>query len=294
MNIQSFSIAIPANTCINTCPFCVSRMINSNVYPNLMDINHPHFDINISEYLKRMKYVADTGCKTLMLTGTCEPQQNKQFLEIFALLHRNLGTPFSNIEMQTTGILLDNRNYLRFLRNFIGVNTIALSINSPNSSENSKIIGHPFNTQLSIDFPKLISLLKEYDFNIRLCFNLNKYFKFDNCKEFFDTCKQKWFADQITFRKLYTTDINTTQDIWIKNNLISEKDHNNLISYLKEFPSIGKTIYGAEIRRINDMSVIYDDDCMAKKPIDNTVKYLILRPNCKLYSSWDSKASLVF
>ena len=68
-----------------------------------------------------------------------------------------------------------------------------------------------------------------------------------------------------------------------------------LVSYMKKFDPISKTMYGYSIRYINGMSVVFDDDCMGKNPKnDNTLKYLILRPNCKLYSSWDDPASLVF
>lgn len=42
MNVQSFSIVIPNRECVNRCPFCVSRMVNSNTYPNKMDLNDPH------------------------------------------------------------------------------------------------------------------------------------------------------------------------------------------------------------------------------------------------------------
>jgi hypothetical protein len=42
-----------------------------------------------------------------------------------------------------------------------------------------------------------------------------------------------------------------------------------------------------------DMSVVLDNDCMAKGSNDD-FKYLIIRPNGKLYSSWDDPASLIF
>ena len=44
---------------------------------------------------------------------------------------------------------------------------------------------------------------------------------------------------------------------------------------------------------IYDMSTVIDDDCMSQVPKDE-YKYLILRPNCKLYSRWDDPASLIF
>ena len=160
MNIQSFSIVVPNKECMNKCPYCVSRMVNSNIYPNLMDVNHPTYDYNVKEYMRRMKYVADNGCQTLMLTGTSEPQQNKQFLNTFALVYRLLGKPFTNIEMQTTGVLLDkNPDYLRFLKNFVCVNTMAISLSSLSTEMNSSIIGN------NVDVIKLCHMLKDYGFN---------------------------------------------------------------------------------------------------------------------------------
>ena len=290
MNIQSFSIVVPNKECMNKCPFCVSRMVNSNIYPNLMDVNHPTYDYNVKEYMRRMKYVADNGCQTLMLTGTSEPQQNKQFLNTFALIHRLLGKPFTNIEMQTTGVLLDkNPDYLRFLKNFVGVNTMAISLSSLSQEMNSNIIGN------NVDVVKLCHMLLRYGFNIRICCNLTSIFDLDknDISKWFKFFKDELHADQVTFRQMYASEDNTEQNNWISEHIFVDKY--DLAQYLKLFNPVGETVYGAEIRHINGMSVIFDDDCMGKKPKkDNTVKYLILRPNCKLYSSWDDPASLVF
>ena len=290
MNIQSFSIVVPNKECMNKCPFCVSRMVNSNIYPNLMDVNHPTYDYNVKEYMRRMKYVADNGCQTLMLTGTSEPQQNKQFLNTFALIHRLLGKPFTNIEMQTTGVLLDkNPDYLRFLKNFVGVNTMAISLSSLSTEMNSSIIGN------NVDVVKLCYMLRRYGFNIRICCNLTSRFDLDKndiCK-WFKFFKDELHADQVTFRQMYASKDSTEQNKWINEHAFADKY--DLMQYLKTFNPVGETVYGAEIRHIDGMSVIFDDDCMGKKlKKDNTVKYLILRPNCKLYSSWDTPASLVF
>ena len=258
-----------------------------------MDINDPHYDINVQEYLKRMRFVADNGCQTVMLTGTSEPQQNKQFLAMFSLLHKQLGSPFTNIEMQTTGLFLNgNRNYVRFLRNFVGVNTIALSINSLSNVENNQILGHGLIDKM-IDLEKLCDLLKEYDFNIRTCFNLNAAFA-DKSLDMILEYAKAWHADQVTFRKLYTSTKETEQGKWINDHVYPYKDERDLVDALQQLKTIGHTIYGTEIKEADGMSIIYDTDCMGKKPVGDAVKYLILRPNCKLYSSWDSKASLIF
>ena len=292
MNIQSFSIVVPNKECMNKCPFCVSRMVNSNIYPNLISIDHSTYDYNVREYLKRMKYVADSGCKTLMLTGTSEPQQNKQFLNTFALLHEILGKPFTNIEMQTTGVLLDKRpDYLRFLKNFVGVNTVAVSLSSIFKEINSDLIGN------YVDVKELCRMLKDYGFNVRICCNLTKCFDNDESDPQFllGFLKKDFYADQVTFRKMYVDSYYTEQGKWLERNKIDERYVKRLAKYLMQFPVACQTVYGTDIRYIGGMSVIFDDDCMGKSPKkDNTVKYLILRPNCKLYSSWDDPASLVF
>lgn len=307
MKIQSLSIVVPSDGCINNCPFCVSRMVNSNQYENRMDINHPHYDINVREYLKRMRFVADNGCQTLMLTGTSEPQQNKQFLATFALLHQQIGSPFTNIEMQTTGMGLDDdRDYLRFLRNFVGVNTIALSVNAMDDYCNCEILGHrptivppsacdPHCEAIpQLNLSRLCDLLKEYGFNIRICFNLTDAFNNIRSSTLFLEAKKDYHADQITFRKLYSTEADTEQDRWIRKHHISDDFVEAIHAYLADCPQIGKTMYGATCYDVNGMSVIYDTDCMGKNPETDVKKYLILRPNCKLYSQWDSEASLVF
>ena len=267
-------------------------MVNSNIYPNLMSINHSTYDYNVKEYLKRMKYVADSGCKTLMLTGTSEPQQNKQFLNTFALLHEILGKPFTNIEMQTTGVLLDKRpDYLRFLKNFVSVNTVAVSLSSIFKEVNSGLIGN------NVDVKELCRMLKDYGFNIRICCNLTKCFDNDESDPQFllEFLKKDFYADQVTFRKMYVDSYYTEQGKWLERNKIDERYVKRLAKYLMQFPVACQTVYGTDIRYIGGMSVIFDDDCMGKSPKDSkTVKYLILRPNCKFYSSWDDPASLVF
>ena len=55
--------------------------------------------------------------------------------------------------------------------------------------------------------------------------------------------------------------------------------------------------FGAEKYSINNITTVVDNNCMddARERVEpDTYKYLILRPNCKLYSSWDDNGSLIF
>lgn len=288
MKAQSVSIVVPATKCINNCPFCVSKM-NCEEYENFMNPNDSFFDLRLKDYLKRLEFCRNNGVNTVMLTGNAEPQQNRMFLTFFGMFNQMLKNPFENIEIQTTGTLLD-RNYLRFLRNHVGVTTISLSISSFVDSLNNDIIKPP----KQIELEKLCSLIKEYGFTLRLSLNLNKNLCYDITPEEIFSYIKFFGAEQATFRVLYKSNEENPQNDWISENNVS----NFLIENLKNYIIVnGKELrileYGQKLYDVNGVSVVLDDDCMNTESKEE-LKYLILREDCKLYSKWDSKASLIF
>jgi len=77
-------------------------------------------------------------------------------------------------------------------------------------------------------------------------------------------------------------------------NSCSESFLNDLELHIKDKGNfIGELEYGQEQRSYDGVSYVFDSDCMAKGQ-KQTMKYLILRPDCRLYSKWDDKASLIF
>jgi len=289
MKAQSVSVVVPAKKCINNCPFCVSKM-HCEQYTNYMDVTDQFFDLRLKDYLKRLEFCRDNGVNTVMLTGNAEPQQNRTFLTFFGMFNQMLKSPFENIEMQTTGTLLD-RNYLRFLRNHVGITTISLSVSSFIDEHNNAIIRPPVPIELS----NLVALIKEYGFTLRLSLNLNKML-FPHCmnaKTIFNAAKVL-LADQVTIRLLYSSGLETDQDKWIEQNGVDDSVMNEFGFYVREN---GKPIrileYGQTLYDLDGMSVVIDDDCM-NTAVKDDMKYMILREDCKLYSKWDSKASLIF
>ena len=289
MNVQSLSVVVPNNNCINNCKFCVSHMHPEN-YKNQMDDNLPFFDLYLKDYLKRLDFAQRNGCNTVMLTGNSEPQQNRKFLTYFGLFMQLMKHPFDWIEMQTTGALLDN-NYLRFLRNHVGVNIISLSISSFDQFQNQKIIGCP----VQINLEELCKNIKKYDFTLRLSLNLSDAFNDYSPEELFSTCYEEFLADQVTLRILYSNSNDTPQSKWASQHAMNSDKIKEINSFIKTYGTVlGKLPYGATKYSYNDMSIVLDDDCMGKRNDNDAYKYLILRPDCKLYSSWDDKASLIF
>lgn len=292
MKIQSLSVVVPTNGCINDCRFCVSRM-KLDEYKNQMDDNRPFYDLYLKDYIKRLEFARDNGCNTVILTGNGEPQQNRGFLTDFGLFMMLLERPFRNIEMQTTGALLDEP-YLRFLRNHVGVNLISLSVSALNNADNAKYNGIRSNST-HVKLEELCEKIKKYDFNLRLSINMTDALDNIPTWEIFHVCKETYHSDQITFRKLYKSpNGDTQQDKWIDEHGASEKTIANVREFiLTEGRPLEKLEYGQTRYSIGDMSVVLDDDCMSQE-VKEALKYLILRPNCKLYSKWDDKASLIF
>lgn len=287
MKIQSLSVVVPNNGCINDCAFCVSKM-HKDEYTNRMNITNPLLDLDMKDYLKRLEFARDNGCNTLMLTGDSEPQQNKSFLVYFGMFMQLMNNPFKIIEMQTTGVLLDE-DYLRFLRTFVGVNTISLSISSLDSDKNAEYNGTKHNRIL---ISRTCEQIKRLGFTLRLSLNLTDEFNDINPDLMFKELI-KLGADQVTFRKLYVSGDNE-QSKWILEHGAKPETTNVINRFiLTNGRALEILEFGAVRYSINGISTVFDTDCMNTEAKSH-LKYLILRPDCRLYSKWDDKGSLVF
>lgn len=289
MVIQSLSIAVPAG-CPNKCGFCVARM-HREEYVNQIECNRRFRDLYKRDYKARLAFARDNGCNTLLFTGNGEALMNKDFIEEVADLNWNLSSPFRILELQTSGAGLDEET-LRWLRNTVGVSTISLSLSSIWSDDkNAEYNGAPDKFKVNIE--RLCSEIKRYDFNLRLSLNMTDEYDPSDASKIFTRAKELG-ADQVTFRKLYKSDEDTPQDKWIDEHAVSEQFWTLTNQYVQaKGRKLEKLPFGAWKYSINEMSVVVDDDCMSTD-VKEEMKYLILRPNCKLYSKWDDKGSLVF
>jgi len=298
MKVQSLSIVVPTNKCINNCPFCVSKTHESN-YDNMIS-NH----LFKSDYIARLEYARDLGTNTIILTGTGEALQNKSFLNDFAYFNKSLQKPFYNIELQTTGVLLDDKT-LKWLRETINVKTISLSVsNLFDDKDNLSIIG--VHHKLTFNLMELSSKIKSYGFNLRISLNVldiieseldfgrGEHHIYDFSRIF--TKLSYMGVDQITFRKMWMSKYNDKIYNWIKDNTKNtERFFNKLSTYLETNGRfLNKLPFGALQYSLNQISTVIDDDCMDDKTDKEELKYLILRENAKLYSKWDDQGSLIF
>lgn len=312
MNIQTISIVVPTKGCVNGCPICVSRMHENN-YENKFD----EFQIT-----KRIKWAVMNGVNTCIITGTGEAFQNFHFLGRLADIFHKMDHPFPNVEFQTTGVMLmdfddaiDSRQGGSFKKYYnidllkeLGVNTISLSVaNVFDSDKNNELIHIPKKLQFKI--PILVKFLKENGFNVRLSLNMYKDYDIYAPEAIIGVAKSLK-ADQITFRKLYYGDDDSEQTKYVKENKCLEETLDKIKTYIQGipgrtvrcpsfqgFPGQGKLLYklpfGAQVYSIEGMSTVIDDDCMSKES-NESLKYVILRENGKLYAQWDDEGSLIF
>jgi len=286
MAIQSLSIVVPGNKCVNNCKFCVSRTHQDIIYPDRVSEDGSFFS---SVYVKALRYARDLGCTTLMLTGECEPQQNMTFLKKFfyRLLPENM---FNNIEIQTTGRGL-TKSDIYDLRN-MGINTFSISVSSFDDEENNRIIG--VQNENKIRLVELCKNIKDAGCLLRMSLNLNKaFYHIQDTAGLLRNCKQVYGADQVTLRKLYKSGKDCEQDKWIESHCNVYKD-DDYFQYIKINGTLLETLpYGMAKYSLEGVGTVADSDCMAKNNNDE-IRYLILRPDCHLYTRWDDPASIIF
>lgn len=289
MKIQSLSIAVPA-ACGNDCAFCVAHM-HREEYVNQIEGNTRFFDLYESDYINRMAFARDNGCNSVIITGNGEPLMNRPFLKFFMNCNRLIAQPFRQIELQTSGMLLDDE-YLRFLRNTVGVSVVSLSLSHLDSDNNAKY-NRPRAEKFRVDVDRVCAEIKRYDFALRLSLNMTDFYNDMSVAEIFSHA-ERLGANQLTFRVLYESRNNTREDDWIRRHRCNPLLINQIRDHIK---SVGRPLnrlpFGAVKYSANGISVVMDEDCMSTE-VGETLKYLVLREDCKLYSHWDDKGSLIF
>ena len=105
---------------------------------------------------------------------------------------------------------------------------------------------------------------------------------------------KKLGPNQVTFRKLYYSNEITPQNLWVKNNACKRSTIENINSLItKKGVQLYKLPFGSTVYSLEGMSIVLDNDCMNKQNVDS-LKYIILRENGKLYCRWDDPGSLIF
>jgi hypothetical protein len=244
----------------------------------------------MKDFVDRLLFARKAGIDTIVLTGDGEVLQNAKFLQHIAQWNNSLGNDrFCKIELQSTGVFVDDE-MLRFMRNTVRVSTIALSVSDLfDSVNNCKIIG--VKPQLCFDLNHLCSEIKRYDYNLRVSLIMLDIYNEVSVDEIFARLKDLR-VDQVTFKVLYTSGNDSDVDKYVR----EHKAANEKIEEIKEYIKChGKELeplsFGAKRYSVKGISTVLDGNCM---DYIESVRYMILQPNCRLYTNWMDPASLVF
>jgi len=292
MKIQTLSVVVPTSGCVNNCVFCVSKT-HSNPYVNMFKETKNSDRIHYKNNLKRrLQYASLHGVDTIILTGIGEVLQNMDFLHMLNDILTEMNHPFPRIELQTSGVLLNDDNIL-FLTD-INVNTISISVsNLFDNDRNLELID--VSPKLRFTIEDICDRISKFNLNIRLSLNLTSDYNNISPEAYFKKSKSLG-ATHVTFRKLYSSANNTPEDKWVNENKLPDSGIEKINNYIK---SNGKPLYvlpfGYTAYSVNGISTVLDDNCMdISKNADDILKYLILRENGKLFTQWDDEGSLIF
>jgi hypothetical protein len=93
-----------------------------------------------------------------------------------------------------------------------------------------------------------------------------------------------WKPDQVSFKKLFGADS------------VASKNYDDFIKQFKscaEYKRLELLSLGVWKYDVHGIGVVWNDDCMVSNEHE-TPRYLILQPDGRLYTRWDSKASAIF
>jgi sulfatase maturation enzyme AslB (radical SAM superfamily) len=294
VKVQSLSICVPGG-CPNNCKFCVSK-IHRTTQANNWNTKDGFSQQDAIEFEDRMAFARDNGCNSMVFTGDGEPMENQKFIQTVMDMNKTLEHPFRWIEIQTSGVNLTDEK-LEWLKHS-GVKTIALSTADIfDNVNNAKIMGIKAKNRFEIE--SVCSRIKAFGFNLRICINLSDTYT-RHVLYTIARCANLG-ANQTIFRVLYTplaadqTSEAHKVTTWIRKHRLDSDDFNAEMEYA--IKNHGRKLevlpFGSVRYAINGVSTIVDNDCMSES-VKEEIRYLILRPDCKLYTKWDEIASLLF
>lgn len=282
MKAQTLAISIPNHGCNKNCNYCISKMtgyVESN------------FDLMMNNVLKVKKYIELAQINNIIFTSKGEPfYSNDSMNQMYKLMQYFKEYP---MEIQTNGLYLKENllpsNYLK--KGFLtcGINTFAISIDDFNDIHTYK---------------EMICNNKEFIWRatVNLC-NENVYKNFDKT---FEELNKAGF-NQISFREITIPHfgiVDTEESLytsnWIEENI--QKDSRIIKEFIENFHHKmiyeGKHIrslpYGANLYDIKGISCTYFKYCIQDTSKDDDIRSLIFMEDGHLYTSWNSKASIIF
>jgi organic radical activating enzyme len=274
LKAENLTISLPNNGCNKNCPYCVSRMTGfMKADIELMERNLPKV-VNVAE-------AADVT--SILFTGKGEPTLDLPILGMFAKTLKERWP----LELQTNGIvLLKEPRQIDWLFAVAGIDVLAISMDRP---EQFKV------------YPPIFRRASELGMITRITVNITSLLKGRyNFTGLIAYCMALDIR-QLTLRKIIAPEIShdskTTK--WIEANA-PESLYNDFLAEAKAsiHKNGGRLIRqlanGVNVYDVGGVSFSYSDYCIQERSLGNNVRSLVFQEDGHLYTSWGSRASVLF
>lgn len=270
LKAENLTISVKNNGCDKNCPYCISKMTGHNKYNKFL------VERNLAK-VKRIAHLAEVT--NVLITGKGEPMMSPE--EVFSMIREFNKLP---VELQTNGIILnDNLHLVDQLRD-AGLDVIAISIDNLATFDN---------------YCELFEKINELGLISRVTLNITNNIPKDFDK-ILNLCKY-YGIRQLTLRNIVapTGKIQSNKvKAWILDNT-SERAYRELIDEVKKTLGrrghpLRKLKSGMEIWDIDDISFTFSDYCIQESSNGNDIRSLIFMDDGHLYTTWNSKASIIF
>jgi uncharacterized Fe-S cluster-containing radical SAM superfamily protein len=271
--IGSLQITVPAG-CMNNCGFCVYKL-HATKFKTEWKSDHERWYWDVE---RRLRYAADR-VEAVMITSHGEPTLNMTYIMDILNILRMVTPWLSHIEIQTSGVGLTEEK-LDLLYE-LGVRVISLSIPALDKSKILEIMRVP--EKYDYDPLALSELIRSKGLTLRLSIAMTDWFDRFTLDEIMNELESHWKPDQVSFKKLIGADDMASKRYTEFLEEFKSRNYNRL-----ELLPLGVWKYEA-----HGIAIVWNDDCMVSEA-QQSPRYLILQPDGKLYTRWDTKASLIF
>lgn len=290
MKIQTFSIVAGSEACNARCPFCISKMTP----PVGVTLDEP--EVNWRNFRVACRLAERCGVTTAMLTGKGEPtlfpEQITKYLQALSEF------PFPIIELQSNGILLIERSgvYAKYLRDWyaLGLTTIAISI-VHYLPEKNRAVYLPHG-KAYIDLPRLIQLLHERGFSVRLaCVMADGFIDGWQGLQELIAFAQAHQVEQLTVRPVNkpSNGRNGAAQDWADRHHLRPEQLADIRSYLEEAGALLMTlVHGARVYDVGGQNICLTDSLTIDAG-SNDLRQLIFCPDGHLRYDWQYKGAIL-
>ena len=269
----SLQITVPAG-CMNDCGFCVYRQ-HATKFKTEWKSNHDKWRKEIG---RRFKFAADR-VEAVMITSHGEPTLNMKYIEDIMDILNRIAPWLAQVEIQTSGVGLTEEKL--DLPYELGVRVISLSIPALDREKILEIMREP--AKYDYDPIRLSGLIRSKGFTLRLSIAMTEWFDDYSLDDILNQLESPWQPDQVSFKKLLGGDNMASR----RYDELAEEFRNREYTQLELLP-LGVWKYDA-----HGIGIVWNDDCMVSEE-QKQPRYLILQPDGRLYTRWDTKATVIF